>query len=72
MTDVKTFDLTPNEAYRLVLAALDVVASVSAATHKRTRSASNTSDPKVRADKLVALVDVIESISPGLALKVMS
>lgn len=57
------FNLSPEDTYELMVAALDLVSGVSANVHKRIRQPGSTSNnPGVRAVDLIKLVDVLNSI----------
>jgi hypothetical protein len=62
----KSFDLTPEEAYDLVVAALDVVTSVSPNVRRRIRAGSYMSSPTIHQAKLLLLMDTLEKIRPGM------
>lgn len=73
----KTYDLTPEQAYRLVLTALDVVGSVSSGVHDRIKRDADDgrvgSNPSVSAKALVALRQVLNDLgSGGLADRVIT
>lgn len=61
----KTFNITPEQAYELVLAALDVVGGVSPSTHDRISRKGNRSCPGVRARDLVELRRVLNNLGSG-------
>lgn len=64
----KTFDMTPEQAYTLTLAALELVASVSPNTYKRIRpQGAMAARPGVGPQALVRLVNVLNEIRPGMA-----
>lgn len=70
MTD-KTFLLTGEQGYDLVVAALNLVSGVSGNVHKRCRRDRDAGyaggNPGVYGPDLVALVDTLEKIAPGMA-----
>ena len=71
----KTYELTPEQAYQLMIAALDVVGGISGGVHARIRRAvdtgKGTSYPTVPYERIVRLVDTLNTISPGIADRVI-
>jgi hypothetical protein len=69
---VRTFELTPEEAYEVVLAGLRVCASVSPSVHKRIQVEHDAggrylSRPGVGPDDLVELRAVLNRVGDGMA-----
>lgn len=63
----KTYDITGEQAYELVAAALDLVGGVSPAVLARCRrEGSLTNRPMVNPVDLGHLADVLDSIRPGI------
>lgn len=66
----KTYELTPAETYKLMIAALDVIGSPSKATSQRVRKGvakgNLLSDPTIRGTAYAKLADVLDEISPGI------
>lgn len=75
-TEKTTFDITPQEAYALVIAALDVVGGVSPGVHARCRrdmaKRGYSAYPGIRPGDLVKLVDVLNALRPGMADRVIA
>lgn len=64
------FPLTPEQGYRLMIAALDLVSGPSPDLHARLRRDRDrgraSSRPQVRAGDLLHLADVLNELSPGI------
>lgn len=71
----RSIDITPEQAYALMVAALDVVGSVSRAVHTRIArdvdAGRGGASPSVRARDLVALRRTLDVIRPGITDKVI-
>lgn len=70
MSEKKTYDLTGEEAYKLMVAALNVVSSPRKNVYQRIRRAHQTkvptSNPSVYWEDFMGLANALNEISPGI------
>jgi hypothetical protein len=69
--ETQEYPITPAQAYRLICASLDLLATVSPSVHAKARqllaAGNNPKKPLVGARELIELADALDGIAPGMA-----